>query len=206
MTNTAGRGPRGDDAATLEEIFEDILRAETGERITVDDILAGLEHRSFGPLLLIPTLLAIMPIIGALPGVSYGMGFLALFISIQFAVSAPKLWLPRRIRRVSFHRKSFERGVEKAKPWLRRVDRLILPRFHIAFQEPMPRLVALLCVALSLLMVIYATVPGGVVIPALALLLIALALTTHDGLLLLLGVGASVAAITGTVWLAMRVF
>lgn len=191
--------------ARLEDVLEDLRAKESGEQITVDEILEALAHRSFGPLLLVPALISVLPVVGALPGVSYGMALVALVISVHFALSRPKLWLPRRLRRVSFSRKGFDKGLDKARPVIKWIDRFILPRFAIAFHDPMPRVISILCVAVSALMVVYASVPGGVVIPAVALILLSLGLTTQDGLVTILGIIAGVITIGGTFWLVAAV-
>lgn len=192
---------------TLEALFEALAeRAEHQDYITLDTILERLGHRSYGPLLFLPSLLAIFPVIGALPGVSYGMAFVVLFVSIQFAFSKPKLWLPGRLRRIRFSAGAFQSGVEKSRPLLRWLDRFIVKRFAIALRAPFPTMIAWLCVLLGVLMVLYAAVPGGVVIPGVAVALLGLGLTTHDGLVVGLGVLAGAAAISGTVWLVSLVF
>lgn len=189
----------------LSDVLEALRARKTGEKISIDDILEALGHRSFGPLLLVPALLSVLPVIGALPGVSYTMAFLAFFISVQFALSRPKLWLPRRIRAMSFDRAAFDKGLQKARPVIKWIDRLVIPRFTIAFREPMPRVISLLCVAISALMIVYASVPGGVVIPAISLILLGLGLTTHDGFVTVLGIIAGVITIGGTFWVVSAV-
>jgi hypothetical protein len=198
----AENGVNGEASHTLEGLFDALAEeAARHDHITVDAILERLGHRSYGPLLLLPSLLAIFPVIGALPGVSYGMAFLVLFIAIQFALSKSKLWLPQRLKGIRFGADVFRTGVDKARPLLRWLDRFIIERFAIMLRPPWPNLIAWLCVLLGVLMVLYAAVPGGVVIPGVAVALLGLGLTTHDGLVVGLGVLAAGAAIGGTMWL-----
>lgn len=194
--SNAGAGHR------LETLFDALAQeAARHDHISVDSILDRLGHRSYGPLLLLPSLLAIFPVIGALPGVSYGMAFIVLFVAIQFALSKPKLWLPERLKRIRFDAATFQIGVGKARPTLRWLDRFIMERFSIALRPPLPTLIAWLCVLLGVLMVVYAAVPGGVVIPGVAVALLGLGLTTHDGVIVILGVLAALAALLGTAWI-----
>ena len=211
---------RSIDRSSLEGLFDDLLKdvgarvkpdaddrddgKDQAAQVSVDEVLDRLGHRSYGPLLMLVSLIAIMPVVGALPGVSYGAAFLSLLISVQFLFSQPKLWAPGFIRRRAFSRKALKTGVEKSRPVLRWIDGFITERFTLALKDPMPRLLALVCVVLSVLMVIYAAVPGGVVIPAVAILLIALGLTTHDGLVTGMGVLAAAAAIGASWWLVTR--
>ncbi len=206
MSEEAAEAPAGA-SHKLEALFDALAdEAEHHEYITVDAILDRLGHRSYGPLLLLPSLLAIFPVIGALPGVSYGMAFVVLFVAIQFALSKPKLWLPGGLKRIRFSGGAFRTGVGKARPLLRWLDRFIMERFTIVLAPPFPRLIAWVCVVLGLLMVLYAAVPGGVVIPGVAVALLGLGLTTHDGIVVAVGALAAGAAIAGTLWLASIVF
>ena len=196
-----------DGPVSLEGLFDDLADEDgDGEDVSVDDILDRLEHRSFGPVLLVPALIAVLPVIGALPGVSYAMAFLVFFVAIQFALSKPKLWLPGRLREMSFDRDKFKTGLNKAKPAFRWIDGFLSERFAAALSPPMPRIIAWVCVALGAMMVLYAAVPGGIVLPALAVVLLALGLTTHDGLVVALGFVFSAATLIGSVWVAMQLF
>lgn len=204
MTDTARNDTSGrnrSEAASLQAVLNDLRDEESGNEVSVDEILDALAHRSFGPLLLVPGLIAVTPVVGALPGVSYTMAVLALIISVQFALSKPKLWMPGFIRERAMDRDSFDKGLKKASPVIRWIDRLVIKRFTLAFHDPMPRVVAGLCVAVSALMVIYASVPGGILLPGIALVLLGLALTTQDGLVLGLGLIAGMSTIAGTFWI-----
>lgn len=195
------------DDSTLEGLMA-CLCEEAGEggEISVDDIMSRLAHRSYGPIILIPSLISIFPVIGALPLVSYTMALLIFLIAIQAAFSQQKLWLPSRLRKASFKRETFAKGLDKARPILRFVDGFLSDRFHFAFKKPWPMVVIWVCAVLGALMFLYAAVPGGVVAPGLALVLLCLGLTAHDGLLVALGAIASAAVIGGSVFVVMMVF
>ena len=85
MTDTEQSGSSGrtagDDADSpqkLEALFNELAAEADGSSITLGEILDALEKRSFGPLLLLPTLVSIMPVIGMLPGVTWAMSGLTL--------------------------------------------------------------------------------------------------------------------------------
>jgi hypothetical protein len=195
------------DDTKLEGLMQSLCEeAGEGGEITVDDILERLAHRSYGPIILIPSLISIFPVIGALPLVSYTMAALIFLIAIQASFSQQKLWLPNRLRKASFERETFAKGLDKARPALRFIDGFLSDRLHFAFKKPWPMVVIWLCAVLGALMFIYAAVPGGVVAPGLALVLLCLGLTAHDGLLVALGVIASALVIGGSVFVVMMVF
>lgn len=200
QTDTAGAAPEDEGPPLLENLFDELVEAADGTSITLGEILDALEKRSFGPLLLLPTLISIMPIIGMLPGVTWAMSALTLLISLHFLVNSRKLWLPQRIRRFEVSAEAFRRGVEWARPWLRRVDKVVEPRFHILFAWPWTMVFAGLCVVMSLAMFAASIVPGGVVVPALGIVIMAAGLTVRDGLVLVLGAVASSGALWA-VWL-----
>ncbi|GLK50818.1 exopolysaccharide biosynthesis protein [Maricaulis virginensis] len=207
MTDTEQSGSSGstadgdaDGPQKLEALFNELAAAADGTSITLGEILDALEKRSFGPLLLLPTLVSIMPVIGMLPGVTWAMSGLTLLISLHFLANSRRLWLPQRVRRFEISANAFRRGVEGVRPWLRRVDQVIEPRFHILFDWPWTMGFAALCVAMSLAMFAASIVPGGVVIPALGIIIMAAGLTVRDGLVLVLGAIASASALWA-VWL-----
>jgi hypothetical protein len=186
-----------DRPARLQDVFSGLTESALGDRISVGAIIAALAHRSYRPLLLLPALISVLPVIGAIPGVTWTMAALCLFISLHFAVNRRSLWLPRGLKKITLSAKTFERSVGWAMPTLRWIDRLTHPRFKLFLAPPWPFLIAILCVALSLAMFATSLFPGGVVIPATGVILIAIGLTTHDGLVLLFGALASAAAFWG---------
>jgi len=195
------------DESKLEGLMQSLCEeAGEGGEITVNDILDRLAHRSYGPIILIPSLISIFPVIGALPLVSYTMAALIFLIAIQASFSQQKLWLPNRLRQASFERDTFARGMDKARPVLRFIDGFLSDRLHFAFKKPWPMVVIWLCAVLGGLMFLYAAAPGGVVAPGLALVLLCLGLTAHDGLLVALGFLASALVIGGSVFVVMMVF
>ena len=183
--------------ARLETLIDDLSGEGGDEALCVGDILNALAHRSYGPLLLLPALISVLPIIGAIPGVTWTMSALTLLISLQFLFNRQSLWLPGGVRRITVPRGLFERSLEWSRPWLKRLDSFIHPRLNLMMGPPWPFLVAMLCVLLSLAMFVASVVPGGVVIPAFGVIFLAIGLTTHDGLILLAGIIASGAAFWG---------
>src|SRR5690606_33907853 len=122
-----------------------------------------------------------LPVIGALPGVSWGCSALVVLFSLQFLLSSRALWVPGFLRRAHMPDEKFDAAMERVRPWFRRVGFLFQPRLQALLHPVFVWLVALLCLALGFAMFVFSVVPGGIVIPAAAVLLIALALTTHDG-------------------------
>lgn len=185
----------GTHGLSLEEVLDRLQNARDGGEMCFDDVLAAFGPRAFGPLLLVPALIAVLPVIGALPGVSWGCAFLVVLVSIQFVLSSRKMWVPGFLRRAHMPDAKFDAVLEKLRPWFRRIGVLFEPRLEFLLHPVVVWFVALLCLVLGLAMFVFSLIPGGIVIPAASVLLIALALTTHDGLVLLFGFVISAAAL-----------
>ena len=56
------------DALNLTDVLNKIHKSEDGDKIKVEQILDTFKHRGYGPLLLVPALISILPT-GAIPGV-----------------------------------------------------------------------------------------------------------------------------------------
>lgn len=201
MTQTAIKSTR---PCRLADLFDQAAEACPGDQVAIGDVMDSLSHRSYGPLLLLPAVISILPVIGALPGVTWTTSALCLFVSLQFLFQRRTLWLPGGLRKLHVSLSTFEKGVAAARPWLRRIDGFTHPRLRLILKPPAPVFIAILCVALSLAMFVYSLVPGGVVIPAAALILIAIGLTTHDGIFVVTGAIAGGAAVSATGWLIAR--
>lgn len=195
--HAAGGAKRRPPPGTMERVFSDLCNSIEDDKVTVGHILDALSHRSFGPLLLFPSVIAVLPVVGALPGVSMGMAAFAFLVSIHFLINRRSLWLPERVRRLSMSSAKFKKWVGWSTPTFRRVDKVLHRRFQMMLRSPWPFLISLLCVLLSIAMGIGALVPGGIVLPALALAVLALGLTAHDGLVLAAGVFVAVAGLFG---------
>ncbi|MEL6747496.1 MAG: exopolysaccharide biosynthesis protein, partial [Pseudomonadota bacterium] len=85
----------------LHEILDQLKEGTNGDTVSVDDLLHAFSTRSFGPLLLVPSLIALGPT-GAIPGMSIVMGSVIILVAGQMLISHDRPWLPERIRNFSF--------------------------------------------------------------------------------------------------------
>ena len=172
--------------------FSQVLRrlaAESGEQLSVNDIVRAFGERAFGALMLTVGLLNLLP---WPPGGTTVVGAPLLFITIQLAVGREQLWLPRWLCGASFSRGNFRSGLARVEPWLQKAERLTKPRFPWAITGLAERLIGLICFLLTCILVL--PIPGGNFIPALVISTFAIALVQRDGALAVLG------------WLGVTVF
>ncbi|MGF1510290.1 MAG: exopolysaccharide biosynthesis protein [Myxococcota bacterium] len=173
----------------------DRMIADSGEKeeSAIEELLAPFAERAYGPLLLLPALLAVSPV-GAIPGMSVVTGLLIVLIAGQAAWGRQQPWLPQRLLRFSVPRGKLKKGVSKMRPWALRIDRVLQHRFTYMAHPSVFRLGAVFCVVLAALFVPLAVVPMGVSIPGTAVVLFSLGWTARDGLVVMLAFVLSLAA------------
>lgn len=187
-----GGGTNGAHASEEErqrplEILLDEAIDEAGEdKLRVDDLFSAYGTRSFGPLIAILGLIAMSPI-GAVPGLPAVLGILISLMSVQILVGRQDPWVPNRIKQLGFAKKKATEFRKNYGKWLERIDGLIQPRLEWAAGPAAQWLAAFLCIGLSLLMGPLEAIPFAVAVPAAAVMMFGLGLTSRDGLLMLLG-------------------
>lgn len=173
---------------TLDAIRDD---TQGRDKISVEDIVHALEARGYGPLLMAPALITILPT-GAIPGMPDICAALILLISGQILFKRSRPWLPGRLKRFSFDRQKFCQVLDAAKPWTRRVDKIIRPRLEFLASDAMQPLIAIIAILLSIAIVIMGFIPLMAAIPATGVLLLGLGLSGRDGLLLGIAIAVTV--------------
>ena len=169
----------------LTDILDDLQQNFNEEEIQLGQIVESFENRGFGPLLLVPALIAVLPT-GAIPGVPAVCALFIILISGQILVGKHHPWLPVRLRRFSFSKQRFETGYRKARPWSQRFDRLLSQRLEALTRETGTRIVALIAIGLALIMIPLELVPFACAVPGLSIALFAIGLSANDGLFTLL--------------------
>lgn len=162
------------------------LDAISGDEISLGDVVAQLEDRGYGPMLLGPGLIAMLPS-GAIPGVPTACGLLIALIAVQLLLGRRHPWLPKPLRELSFSRQRFASGIERVTPIADYIDRFIHPRLVFLTAWPFTRIVAGVCVLLGLGMIPLELIPFAVLGPAAVIVFASLALSARDGLMLIFG-------------------
>ena len=178
----------------------DMLHDESdGDAISMNDLISTLESRGFGPLMMAPALIAFLPT-GAIPGIPSLCGILIILVASQRLIGKHHPWVPARLRDVEFDREKFKNGLDWIRPWTERIDRLFRPRLTFLFSPVMSWVIAALCVFFGLSMIPLELVPMAAAVPALAIVLAGLGLSTRDGILLIV----SFLLFAVTLWLGVK--
>ncbi|WP_353979177.1 exopolysaccharide biosynthesis protein [Salinicola endophyticus] len=170
----------------LTAIFDTLDERVEDDTITLGDIVETFNSRGFGPVVLIPGLIALLPT-GGVPGVPSLCGIFIALMAVQLVLGRRAPWLPRRLARRGISHARWHRIAARAKPWTRRIDRLLQPRLTWLLGSLTQRLLALLMTLLGLSMMPLELLPFAAALPALAIVVMALGLTAGDGLMMLAG-------------------
>jgi len=151
-------------------------------------VMASLRKRSFGMIMLLLSLAAVVP------GVSLVAGLLLMIAAFQMIAGRSAPLFPRRIAIYQLPTRHLVALVPRAVPLLRYLERIIHPRWHTPL-EATKRLVGVVVVILDALIVL-APIPLTNVVPALVIALISLAYLEEDGLMLLIALLAAITLLT----------
>jgi hypothetical protein len=172
----------------LSEILSEIAADTSQERITLARLMAAMETRAYGALIL---LFAFPNMLPSPPGLAGVLGLPLLFLSARMMLGQTP-WLPQFIATRSVPRASFAAVIDRATPWLERAERLLRQRLTLLTTGPAQRVLGLFCLFLTIILVI--PIPFGNLAPSFAICLIALGVLERDGLWVIFGVTAGVAA------------
>lgn len=185
----------------LESLLERIEAAGGGDRVSVGELLDSVGQRSFGPLLLVPSLLLVSPLSG-IPGSGTLGGMVIALVSGHLVLGFHRLWLPGFLLRRRIERRRLEQAMRYLRPVATVADRFIKPRLAPLTGALGARVIGLVCLCIAVLMPPLELVPLANSTTAAAVASFALALVARDGLLVLLA-----GAFTGVgIYLGLEVF
>lgn len=177
----------------------EVIRAEAKSDgvLTVGELLDAFGPRAHGPLLFAPALIAVAPIIGALPGISLTMAALMTLFALQLVLGLERPWAPDALRDAKLPGDGVIKALDLIGPTARAADRVFKPRLRLFAQRPWLRLTGAVALCAALMACVGALLPGLIVPPALVILVLAVGLATEDGLLLLAAYALTAAVAVG---------
>ena len=171
-------------SVVLQRLHDEI----PADHFTLGWLMHSLHKRSFGIIILLIALAAIVP------GLSIVAGLLLMIPSLQMVSGKSAPVFPSRIAARSLPTRRLAAVVQRSVPVLRYLEKVIHPRWHTP-PEATKRLVGAIVVLLSATLV-FIPIPLSNLVPALVIALISLAYLQEDGLLLSIAVLAAVIVVT----------
>lgn len=172
----------------FSESLRRVAAAETGERVSVGELVQALHDRAFGAVLLVFAAPNILPV--TLPGTSPVTSLPIMWVGVQLLLGFHELRLPVLLSRQSFARADLLPVVARSGPWLERAERLTRRRFLALVDGPAERLIGF--AALLLGIVLFLPIPLGNIPPGMAVACMGLGLMERDGGWVAAGLGLGV--------------
>ena len=177
-----------EDCRPFSEVLRELAASDGDPQLRVSEIIESFGERAIGAVMSFLGLLSLIPI----PGATTVTGVPLIFVAVQLVLGRETLWLPRGMLRAGVERSNFRGGVERALRWIARAERLTGPRLLWATNDLGERVIGLLCLTLACVLVL--PIWLGNFVPAVAVILLALGLFQRDGVFVVLGAVAAVAA------------
>jgi hypothetical protein len=161
-----------------------------GERVTVGRLLEAGGERAFALLLILlslPNAIFAPPVLAGIVAAPMAM------LGIQLILGRSEISLPEAITARPVATSGLRRLLDRAHPWLDRLEFYGRPRLTFAAGPVALRVLGVFAVAAAVIVLL--PVPGTNVLPALALVVMAAGTLRRDGLLFLAGAGIGLAGI-----------
>jgi hypothetical protein len=173
-----------DGRRSVREMLAELLARHREETIALGDILDFFGERAFGALMLVLALPMATPL-SAIPGVSSVFGLPLVVVCAQLMLGYPRPLLPAQLAKRTVRREALARAIERADPWLVRIERAVHPRLPALTGAAAERAVGAVCVVMAVLLAL--PIPGANQPPAVVVALFAIALLERDGMFAILG-------------------
>lgn len=181
----------------LSAVLDQLDTVAEAETVSVGTVVEASGTRSFATLMLVFALIAVSPA-SIVPGVTTGVALLEFLLVTQMIAGRRHLWLPDIIseRAITGER------LRSAVSWMRKpiavIDHILQPRLTFLTEKPCLYLWLFLILGITLVMPFMELVPGTGTVASGFIAVVAAAVLTRDGALLLLA-GLCLAAL---VWMA----
>lgn len=153
--------------------------------VSLDEILTTLGSGSFAIVLIVLATPAGLPF-PAPWGITQLFSLLIMLVSLQVAIGRHHLWLPGWMKRRRIKGSLLHILADKGGALLQKIEALVKPRFPWMHSWAMQRITGLLCALCAVSAAL--PIPLTNTLPSAGIVLMAMAMMEHDGLLLLAGV------------------
>jgi hypothetical protein len=165
------------------------------ETVSVGQLLDAFHERGFGFFLFLIALPAALPLPAL--GINALIALPLLLLTGQQVLGFRTIWLPESLKHKEISRQSLQSGIEKALPWIERIEYLIRPRLGFMTQGAISHIIGLCGFIMALSVTL--PVPLTNTVPSMGICAMAVGVLMRDGLAVLAGM------VIGIGWVAMLV-
>jgi len=176
-------------AETILAVLRRLGHGPEDERATLGELVTKLDARGHALVLLLLAAPNLTP--GpSIPGFSTIFAVPLCIVAFEMLLGRRTFRLPGFLARISIPRKRISNFIRKLEPMLQRIERVLKPRPPSLESPAMCRAVGFVCLLLSALLLL--PIPVFSLVPAAALVIVALGLLARDGLAVVCGVGLGI--------------
>lgn len=168
----------------ISAILDDAFAQMQGEWVTLRELIAPLQERAFGLVILIFVLPNCLPMPG-IPFVSMITGIPICLVAAQLIAGRHTPLLPRWLAERRLHRAGVLKGWSRIRPTIVRLEKFIGPRYPAFVSWRLEQAMAFAIFVLAFILAL--PIIAGNLLPAWGILLLAIALIERDGILALWG-------------------
>lgn len=188
-------------APRTSELLRDLTHGAAADRITFGEMVQRLRHRSFGLMTLVFAVPCVLPMP---PGVAGLCGVVIVIIAVQMLIGLPGVVLPPPLARRGMSRALFRRMVDRALPHVQRLERVCRPRLPVAHHRLGEAVIGFTLLLLGLVITLPIPIIGNIP-PGIAASIIAVGISERDGLVVVVGMLATLIALAVTSAMAWAV-
>ena len=178
--------PKSTASSGLVPTLDRIVQGTDGSRVTFGNVFDAFGKRSYGPFLLVPSIIAVAPT-DAIPGMSLLTGSIIAVFAVQLMVLRERSYLPKQLTSYAIPRDRLVSTVIVIRPYAMRIDSVLRCRLVVVTDPPFEQLVGACCLLMAALMFPFALLPFAVALPGSRVALFSLGLTSKDSLLIVAG-------------------
>ena len=167
----------------ISDILHSFSQKFATDQVSIRQMRDTLSERVYGMLLLVLALPNLVPF--PVPGLSVVTGFPLFLLSMQWVFNFRRPWFPAAVLKRTIKTEYLRKICVSVSPYLHKLERFIKPRLSWLVRYFSERVIAIICVLLSLVLML--PIPLGNALPALALCFFAIAILERDGVFVILG-------------------
>ena len=173
------------------QLLRHFVASHTEPRISLGALRDALDDRGFGVLLFIFALPNLVPV--NIPLLSAVLGVPLVLLAAQLSYGRHKPWFPDWLTSQSFPREGFVAVVNRALPFLERVEKVLRPRLTVLLWWTGERLVGIAILILAVVLTL--PIPFANWLPACGIAVFGLAIVEKDGIAVLVGLALGIASV-----------
>jgi hypothetical protein len=166
------------------ELLQLVVVQNANDKMSVGEIKNSLHERGFGVLLAIAALPICLPI-PVPPGYTTFFSIPLFIFSVQMMWGMKSPWLPEWITKKEINKKSLQKLIEKATPWLRKIESYLHPRLTYISVHAWERIIGIFTFIFTIS--ISLPIPLTNFPPGWGILIMSLGLLNKDGLTIIVG-------------------